>query len=99
MSSFGGSPLAVAEKVAGFWFTLDCELIVYGATEPDAAVTMQGKPVKLRPDGTFTVRMALPDGVQEIETIATSADGAEERTITPIVSRKTTSRERTLERT
>jgi hypothetical protein len=99
VSSFGASPLARAEKVAGFWFTLDCELIVYGATEPDAIVTMQGKPVKLRPDGTFTVRMALPDGVQEIETIATSADGAEERTITPIVSRKTTSRERTLERT
>ncbi len=99
VSSFGASPLAKAEKVAGFWFTLDCELIVYGATEPDATVTMQGRPVALRPDGTFTVRMALPDGVEEIETVATSADGSEERTITPVVSRKTTSRERSLERT
>jgi len=99
VSSFGASPLAKAEKVAGFWFTLDCELVVYGATEPDATVTMQGRPVALRPDGTFTVRMALPDGVEEIETVATSADGSEERTITPVVSRKTTSRERSLERT
>jgi len=98
VSSFGASPLKKAEKVAGFWFTLDCELIVYGATEPDATVTMQGRPVKLRPDGTFTMRMALPDGLQEIETVATSADGSEERTITPIVSRKTTSSERTLAR-
>ena len=98
VSSFGASPLMKAEKVAGFWFTLDCELIVYGATEPDATVTMQGRPIKLRPDGTFTVRMALPDGRQEIETVATSVDGSEERTITPIVSRKTTSRERTLAR-
>jgi hypothetical protein len=97
VSSFGASALAKAEKVAGFWFTLDCELIVYGATEPDATVTMQGRPIKLRPDGTFTVRMALPDGVQEIETVATSADGTEERTITPVVSRTTTSSERTLE--
>jgi hypothetical protein len=97
VSSFGASPIGKAEKIKGFWFTLDCELIVYGATEPDATVTMQGRPVKLRPDGTFTVRMALPDGVQEIETVATSADGSEERIITPIVSRKTTSRERTLE--
>ena len=97
VSSFGASPIGKAEKVVGFWFTLDCELIVYGATEPDATVTMQGQPVKLRPDGTFTVRMALPDGVQDLETVATSADGSEERTITPIVSRKTTSRERTLE--
>jgi hypothetical protein len=31
--------------------------------------------------------------------VATSADGSEERTITPIVSRKTTSSERVLERT
>ncbi|MBN1919060.1 MAG: DUF4912 domain-containing protein [Verrucomicrobia bacterium] len=98
VSSFGASPLMKAEKVSGFWFTLDCELIVYGATEPDATVTMQGRPVKLRPDGTFTVRMALPDGLQEIETVATSADGSEERTITPVVSRKTTSSERTVAR-
>ncbi len=97
VSSFGASPLGEAEKIAGFWFTLDCELVVYGATEPDATVTMQGQPVKLRPDGTFTVRMMLPDGVQEIETVATSADGSEERVITPVVSRTTTSRERALE--
>ncbi len=94
VSSFGGSP--VAEKKRGFWFMLDCELIVYGATEPDAKVTMQGVPVILRPDGTFTLRFALPDGVQEIETTAVSADGAEERTITPIVSRMTESREKAL---
>jgi hypothetical protein len=97
VSSFGASPLGKAEKIAGFWFTLDCELVVYGATEPDATVTLQGQPVKLRPDGTFTVRMMLPDGLQEIETVATSADGSEERIITPVVSRTTTSRERTLE--
>ena len=94
VSSFGGS--LVAQKKRGFWFMLDCELIVYGATEPDAKVTMQGVPVVLRPDGTFTLRFALPDGVQEIETTAVSADGVEERTITPIVSRTTESREKAL---
>jgi len=97
VSSFGASPIGKAEKVRGFWFTLDCELVVYGATEPDATVMMQGRPVKLRPDGTFTVRMALADGVQTVETVVTSADGSEERTITPVVSRQTTARERTLE--
>jgi len=97
VGSFGASPVGQAEKLRGFWCTLDCELIVYGATEPDATVTMQGRPVALRPDGTFTVRMALPDGVQTIETVVTSADGSEERIITPVVSRTTTSRERSLE--
>ena len=89
VSSFGGSPVAVKRR--GFWFMLDCELIVYGATEPDAKVTMQGHPVHLRPDGTFTVRFALPDGTQKIETTAKSADGVEERTITPTVGRNTES--------
>ena len=93
VSSFGGSPVA---KERGFWFVLDCELIVYGATEPDAKVTMQGRPLKLRPDGTFTVRFALPDGVQKIDTTAVSADGVEERTITPTVSRNTRSSEKIL---
>src|SRR5512136_804552 len=47
------------EKVRGFWFRLGTELIVYGATEPDAKVTLQGRPVRLKPDGTFSVRFAL----------------------------------------
>jgi len=76
-------------KKRGFWFVLDCELIVYGATEPDASVTMQGIPVKLRPDGTFTLRYALPDGKLVLKAQATSNDGIETRTITPIVERRT----------
>ncbi|MFH1281281.1 MAG: DUF4912 domain-containing protein, partial [Candidatus Omnitrophota bacterium] len=63
--------------------------IVYGATEPDAKVTVQAKPIKLRPDGTFTLRYYLPDGKQIIPVKATSADELEERTITPIVTRET----------
>ncbi len=83
-----GSPVRIAKK-RGFWFVLDCELIVYGATEPDATVTLQGKPVKLRPDGTFTLRFAYPDGKQVLDAHAYSADGVEERIITPIVERVT----------
>jgi hypothetical protein len=77
------------EKERGFWFWVNTELIVYGATEPDASVTFQGKPIPLRPDGTFTLRFALPDGVQVMPIRAVSADREEERTITPIVSRET----------
>ena len=73
----------------GFWFNVGTELIVYGATEPDATVTVQGKPVPLRPDGTFSLRFALPDGKQTIDLTAKSADNKEERTITPEVEKKT----------
>jgi len=72
-----------------FWLVVDCELIVYGATEPDARVTVQGKEIKLRPDGTFTMRYALPNGIQSIPVEATSHDGIDCRRITPIVTRKT----------
>ncbi len=76
-------------KPAGFWFVLDAELIVYGATEPDATVTVQGRPIELRPDGTFTLRFQLPDGTQVIDATAVSADGVFRKTITPTVRRET----------
>ena len=84
-----GSPVKQAHKARKFWMMVDCELIVYGATEPDARVTVHGKPVKLRLDGSFTFRYALPDGTQIIPVKAVSSDGVEERTITPVVERNT----------
>lgn len=76
-------------KERKFWLVIDAEVIVYGATEPDAKVSFMGKPIRLNPDGTFGVRMALPDGKIEFPVIATSADGEETKTVRPIVSRKT----------
>ena len=72
-----------------FWLVVNTELIVYGATEPDAKVTVQGQAIKLRPDGTFSLRFALPDGKQVIPVKAVSSDSSEERTITPIVTKET----------
>ncbi len=83
------SPVKKLPKARTFWLVVDCELIDYGATEPDAAVTVQGKPIALRPDGTFTLRFALPDGKQVIPVHAVSNDREEERTITPLVTRET----------
>ncbi len=88
VTSFG-SGAWMPGKERKFWFQLDAELIVYGATEPRARVTLQGEPVKLRPDGTFTMRFSLPDSRQIIPAVATSADGIEERTIVLAVERNT----------
>jgi hypothetical protein len=73
----------------GFWLVVNTELIVYGATEPSAKVTVQGRAINLRPDGTFSLRFALPDGKQVIPVEATSADQEDKRVITPIVTRET----------
>jgi len=93
LGSMGSGALG-APRQRGFWFQVNTELVVYGATEPDARLTVQGRPIQLRPDGTFTLRFQLPDGAQEIPCVATSADGLSERTITPVVRRQTTSAER-----
>jgi hypothetical protein len=88
VTSFGSGAFQYG-KSRQFWFQLDAELIVYGATEPTAKVTLQGEPVKLRPDGTFTMRFSLPDSRQIIPAVAASADGIEERTIVLAVERNT----------
>jgi len=63
----------------GFWFNVNAELIVYGATEPDAAVSIAGRKIRLRPDGSFSYRFALPDGNYEMPVVAVSADGTDGR--------------------
>jgi hypothetical protein len=59
----------------GFWFNINAELVVYGATQPDATVTIGGRPIALRPDGTFSYRFALPDGNYELPVVAYSPQG------------------------
>jgi hypothetical protein len=82
-SAFGGMP----QK--GFWFNVNAELIIYGSTEPDATVTIGGKKIKLRPDGTFSFRFALPDGNYRLPAVATSADGDDSRSADLKFSRET----------
>jgi hypothetical protein len=73
------SPYGPGERRKGFWFNVNAELIIYGATEPDAKVTIGERPIKLRPDGTFSYRFALPDGRYDLPAVATSADATDSR--------------------
>lgn len=70
-------------------FDVDAELIVYGTTTPSASVSIAGRPVKLQPDGSFTVRMELPDKRQVIPVTAESRDGLRQRTTVVAVERNT----------
>jgi hypothetical protein len=83
VSSFGvsslSSPFGGMEKSKGFWLNVNAELIIYGATEPDAKVTLGGHEIKLRSDGTFSFRFALPDGKYDLPAVAVSADGDDAR--------------------
>jgi hypothetical protein len=87
-TAFGSGALPPG-KLKKFFFDIDAELIVRGQTDPGAAVTLQNEPVKLTPDGRFTMRFSLPDSRQIIPAVATAADGMEEQTIVLAVERNT----------
>jgi uncharacterized protein len=84
------SPFGAVERQKGFWFNVNAELIIYGATEPNAKVTLDGRPIKLRPDGSFSFRFALPDGKYDLPAVAVSADGTDARAADLRFSRETT---------
>ncbi len=75
-----------------FWLVADAELIVYGATEPDATVTIGGRPIKLNPDGTFRFQMSFQDGLIDYPIMAVAVDGEQTRNIHMKFTRETPSR-------
>ncbi len=70
-------------------FDVDAELIIFGKTVASASVLVAGRPVKLQPDGSFTVRMELPDQRQVLPVTAESRDGLRQRTTVVAVERNT----------
>ena len=89
VSSMSSHALQKPER-KNFWLVADCELILYGATEPDAHVTVSGRKVKLNTDGTFSMRFALPDGGMDLPIKALSKDETDSREIDIKVTRATT---------
>jgi len=92
MSGVGFSASAVPIRPRQFWLIADAELIVYGATEPDATVTIGGEPIKLNPDGTFRFQMSFQDGLIDYPIMAVAADGEQTRSIHMKFNRETPSR-------
>jgi hypothetical protein len=92
-SQFGvsslSSPFGGMEQAKGFWFNVNAELIIYGATERNAKVTLGGHEIKLRSDGSFSFRFALPDGKYDLSAVAVSADGTDARAADLKFSRET----------
>lgn len=65
-----------------FWLVADAELIVYGATDPAARLSIGGEDVPLSPDGTFRIQVPFRDGQQLYPIEAIAADGEQKRNIT-----------------
>lgn len=92
MSGAGFSASAPPIRPRQFWLVADAELIVYGATEPDAKVTIGGRPIKLNPDGTFRFQMSFQDGLIDYPIMAVAADGEQTRSVHMKFTRETPAR-------
>lgn len=88
VSSFG-KPAELQDKEQEFRLVANAELVVYGSTDPSAQLSVSGFPVKLRPDGSFTIRFALPEGRQEIPIVAVDSKGGQKKVVTPVVEKRT----------
>jgi uncharacterized protein len=92
MSGIGFGASMAPIRPRQFWLVADAELIVYGATEPDATVTIGGRPIKLNPDGTFRYQMSFQDGLVDYPIMAVAVDGEQTRSIHMKFNRDTPSR-------
>lgn len=88
LTNYGSGALSGSRRQQ-FHFDLDAELIVHGRTVTDARVIVHGEPVQLRKDGSFTLRLSLPDGRQILPATAATNDGIEERTVIIAIERNT----------
>ncbi|WP_414564105.1 MULTISPECIES: DUF4912 domain-containing protein [unclassified Anabaena] len=66
---------------ADFWFVADAELIIHGATEPGATVTIGGNPITLKSDGTFHLRIPFSEDLIDYMMTAIAANGQQSQTI------------------
>jgi len=89
VTRFGMGAQSLSRPRRKIQFNVDAELVVHGATDPGAHVTLKGEPVRLESDGTFSVRLTLPDRRQVLPVVASSSDGVEQQTIVLAVERNT----------
>jgi hypothetical protein len=79
----------VSPRQRSFWLVADAELIVYGATDPSAKLSIGGEDVPLSSDGTFRIQVPFRDGQQVYAIEAVAADGEQKRNITLQFDRNT----------
>ncbi|MCA9148109.1 MAG: DUF4912 domain-containing protein [Planctomycetales bacterium] len=90
MSRYSGiTRESINDREANFTLEVDAEMIVFGSTKPGAHVTMGGEPIKLRDDGSFALRLPLPDRRQVLPITSSSRDGVMEQTVVLAVERNT----------
>jgi hypothetical protein len=87
----GASENSALPPPGGMPLQINTELIVCGRTAPGARVELSGRDIPVREDGTFTMRLALPQGTIPLDFTARSPDNEHTRSARTSVTRHGTS--------
>jgi hypothetical protein len=82
-----GSAINIGNET--FAFQVDAHLVVHGNAAPGSSVSVSGRPVTLQKDGTFAVRMDLPERRQILPIVAANRNGTQQRTTVLAIERNT----------
>lgn len=74
---------------ASLAFQVDAHMVIHGRTDPNASVTIAGSPVSINNDGSFVLRMELPNKRQVLPVTASSFDGTQQQTTVLAIERNT----------
>ncbi len=83
IARFGNEPLETVRV------DLEADVVIYGRTQPDVQLTIKNEPIRLQPDGRFSVRFHLPEKRQVYPVVAVSSDGIESQTTILAIERNT----------
>ncbi len=85
----GKGLISEAVSSSQFWLMANAHLTIYGATMPNAKVTIGNQEIELSQDGTFHFQISFPDGVIDCPIVAVSSDGEHTRSIQMKFDRET----------
>lgn len=68
-------------------FSVETELVVSGAAQPNSQLTVQGETVRVGRDGRYSTRIPLTDGRQVMPVSAVTPDGTQQRTVVLSIDR------------
>lgn len=83
IARFGG------EQIETVKVDVEADVVIYGITQPNVQLTVKNEPIRVQPDGRFSVRFHLPEKRQVYPVVAVSSDGIESQTTILAIERNT----------
>ncbi|MDO4585726.1 MAG: DUF4912 domain-containing protein [Planctomycetia bacterium] len=92
--SFGlsSTPVSIVpfkEVKRNFDLDVDAEIVIRGKTEPGVQLAIKGEAIRLKDDGSFSIRYHLPERRHVYPIVAISPDGIETQTVILAIERNT----------